>query len=96
MTQEDFINIVKDKAKELVDKYYTTLLPNVRMRKPIAIQHALISVDELIKYEAKHCNLTPLNNEAEYYLEKWAKEYWQEVKNELLKQKNNQNLTTNN
>lgn len=68
----------KDKAQELVDKYYTTLLPNVRMRKPIAIQHALIAVDEIINSGDKNIWGVPSPSLA----------YWQEVKNEILKKQN--------
>ena len=79
----------KDKAIHLYHQYYTTLLPNVRMRKGIAIQHALIAVDELLGHEAKHTSLKPLNHEAEFNLEKWAKDYWLQVKQELLNLQNN-------
>jgi len=68
----------KQKAEELYHKYYTTLLPNVRMRKGISIQHALMAVEEILE-------VMPIKklSDAELY------DYWQQVKNELLKQKNN-------
>lgn len=67
----------KDKAIDLYHKYYTTLLPNVRMRKGIAIQHALIAVEEIEKaidfYWMEVQNLDRQHA------------YWEQVKTELNK-----------
>jgi hypothetical protein len=60
----------KEKAAELYHKYYTTLLPNVRMRKEISIQHATIDVkntiDELKEFDNEDGYA---NSRIEYYLE---------------------------
>ena len=67
----------KDKAIDLYHKYYTTLLPSVRMRKGIAIQHALIAVEEIEKaidfYWMEVQNLDRQHA------------YWEQVKTELNK-----------
>ena len=67
-----------NKAYNLYHKFYNTLLPNVRERQRIAIEHSLIAVDEILE-------VMPIRklSDAELY------DYWQQVKNELLKQKNN-------
>jgi len=67
-----------NKAYDLYHKFYNTLLPNVRERQRIAIEHSLIAVDEILE-------VMPIKklSDAELY------DYWQQVKNELLKQKNN-------
>lgn len=67
-----------NKAYNLYHKFYNTLLPNVRERQRIAIEHSLIAVDEILE-------VMPIKklSDAELY------DYWQQVKNELLKQKNN-------
>lgn len=67
----------KDKAIDLYHKYYTTLLPNVRMRKGIAIQHALIAVDEIIDiltFDLGHDQTA-----------RKLEEHWQQIKNEINK-----------
>lgn len=66
----------KDKAMHLYHQYYTTLLPNVRMRKGIAIQHALIAVDEMIA-QCEDANFGGFSL------------YWESVKQELLNLQNN-------
>jgi len=67
-----------NKAYNLYHKFYNTLLPNVRERQRIAIEHSLIAVDEILE-------VMPIKklSDAELY------DYWQQVKNELLKQQNN-------
>lgn len=65
----------KEKAVELYYKFYTTLLPTVRMRHEIVKQHALIAVDEIISEY----------NRMERYNFVIEKEYWQEVKTEIEK-----------
>lgn len=67
----------KDKAIDLYHKYYTTLLPNVRMRKGIAIQHALIAVEEIEK--AIDFNWMEVQNLDRQHA------YWEQVKTELNK-----------
>ena len=67
----------KDKAIDLYHKYYTTLLPNVRMRKGIAIQHALISVEEIEK--AIDFDWMEVQNLDRQHA------YWEQVKTELNK-----------
>jgi hypothetical protein len=66
-----------NKAYNLYHKFYNTLLPNVRERQRIAIEHSLIAVEEIINVcsEDESAIITQL-------------QYWQEVKNELLKQQN--------
>ena len=66
-----------NKAYNLYHKFYNTLLPNVRERQRIAIEHSLIAVDEILE-------VMPIKklSDAELY------DYWQQVKNELLKQQN--------
>lgn len=68
----------KDQSDKLYHKFYNTLLPSVRERSRIAIEHSLIAVDEILE-------VMPIKklSDAELY------DYWQQVKNELLKQKNN-------
>ncbi len=67
----------KDKAIDLYHKYYTTLLPNVRMRKGIAIQHALIAVEEIEK--AIDFDWMEVQNLDRQHA------YWEQVKTELNK-----------
>jgi len=67
----------KDKAIDLYHKYYTTLLPNVRMRKGIAIQHALIAVEEIEKAIDFDC-MEVQNLDRQHA-------YWEQVKTELNK-----------
>jgi hypothetical protein len=67
----------KDKAIDLYHKYYTTLLPNVRMRKGIAIQHALIAVEEIEKSIDFDC-MEVQNLDRQHA-------YWEQVKTELNK-----------
>lgn len=67
----------KDKAIDLYHKYYTTLLPSVRERQRIAIEHSLIAVDEIIDiltFDLGHDQTA-----------RKLEEHWQEVKNELNK-----------
>lgn len=68
----------KDQSDKLYHKFYNTLLPSVRERNRIAIEHSLIAVDEILE-------VMPIKkiSDAELY------DYWQQVKNELLKQQNN-------
>ena len=76
--------IPKDKAIALYHRYYTTLLPNVRMRKQIAIHHALIAVDEILQdgmlekapFMANGKDLMK-SNFVRY------KDYWEQVKTEI-------------
>lgn len=63
----------KEKAKELVAKMENDF--QYFASREIAIQHALIAVDEIIKAIDWHYYETP-NNEIEY---------WQEVKQEIEK-----------
>jgi hypothetical protein len=72
-----------NKAYNLYHKFYNTLLPNVRERQRIAIEHSLIAVDEII---ASIPTLPNNNNKLE---KTTAITYWVEVKNELLKQQSN-------
>lgn len=69
----------KEKAKELVDKYYH--LFSVKLENTIAdyeaIECALIVVDEIIK----HIEVSYHNKD----IIKGSKLYWQEVKNEIEK-----------
>ena len=67
----------KDKAIDLYHKYYTTLLPNVRMRKGIAIQHALIAAEEIEK--AIDFDWMEVKNLDRQHA------YWEQVKTELNK-----------
>jgi hypothetical protein len=70
----------KEKAKELVNKYYIILMkknyPNVA-QMDAAKECALIAVDELISSHNKWDDYAQTNSE-EYY-------YWQEVKQEIEK-----------
>ena len=71
-----------NKAYNLYHKFYNTLLPNVRERQRIAIEHSLIAVDEIIDiltFDLGHDQTA-----------RKLEEHWQEVKNELLKQQNNE------
>lgn len=72
----------KDQSDKLYHKFYNTLLPSVRERSRIAIEHSLIAVDEII-------NTDCLIDEDAYVMKPSYIQYWQEVKNELLKRKNN-------
>lgn len=85
----------RDKAKELVDKYLNTSFNC----NDCIIPFCDIACTKLYTKEAAECALI-LTDEIILFLQDdpYYKEYnyWQEVKNELLKQKNNQNLTTNN
>jgi len=70
-----------NKAYNLYHKFYNTLLPNVRERQRIAIEHSLIAVDEIIDiltFDLGHDQTA-----------RKLEEHWQQIKNELLKQKNN-------
>jgi hypothetical protein len=67
-----------NKAYNLYHKFYNTLLPNVRERQRIAIEHSLIAVDEII-------NTDCLIDEDTYVMKPSYIQYWQEVKQELLK-----------
>lgn len=67
-----------NKAYNLYHKFYNTLLPNVRQRQRIAIEHSLIAVEEIIEIVG--------SDETAIIVEL---PFWQEVKNELLKQQNN-------
>lgn len=64
----------KEKAAELYHKYYTTLLPNVRMRKGISIEHSLIAVNEILE-------TLPIKKLSDAELH----DYWVTVKTELEK-----------
>jgi len=70
----------KEKAKELVDE---CLEVDADVTTRIAKGCALIAVDEIMKLYPYLGKLTPGNDEAEYNLIKWGKEYWQEVKQEI-------------
>lgn len=65
----------KDQSDKLYHKFYNTLLPSVRERSRIAIEHSLITVEEILE-------VMPIKkiSDAELY------DYWVTVKNELLKQ----------
>lgn len=70
-----------NKAYNLYHKFYNTLLPNVRERQRIAIEHSLIAVDEIIDiltFDLGHDQTA-----------RKLEEHWQQIKNELLKQQNN-------
>jgi len=71
-----------NKAYNLYHKFYNTLLPNVRERQRIAIEHSLIAVDEIIDiltFDLGHDQTA-----------RKLEEHWQQIKNELLKQQNNE------
>jgi hypothetical protein len=70
-----------NKAYNLYHKFYNTLLPNVRERQRIAIEHSLIAVEEIL--EATKTEIDRPEFTGTVY-----NKYWQEVKNELLKQQN--------
>ena len=70
-----------NKAYNLYHKFYNTLLPNVRERQRIAIEHSLIAVDEIIDiltFDLGHDQTA-----------RKLEEHWKQIKNELLKQQNN-------
>lgn len=67
-----------NKAYNLYHKFYNTLLPNVRERQRIAIEHSLIAVEEIIEIVG--------SDETAIIVEL---PFWQEVKQELLKQQSN-------
>lgn len=75
----------KEKAAQLYNYFYNTMLPNVRMRKDIAIKHAILAVNEVI------ASIPTLPNDNNKLEKTTAITYWVEVKNELLKQQNNTN-----
>ena len=67
----------KEKAYNLYHKFYNTLLPNVRERQRIAIEHSLIAVDEIIDiltFDLGHDQTA-----------RKLEEHWVEVKNEINK-----------
>lgn len=70
-----------NKAYNLYHKFYNTLLPNVRERQRIAIEHSLIAVDEILDILTFDLGHDPTARKLE--------EHWQQVKNQLLKQQNN-------
>lgn len=70
----------KEKAKELVDKYYSKFH---RSGFNHAKQCALIAVDEILKFEQLY--LTRLDAKMNRYTEESSVEYWQEVKQEIEK-----------
>jgi len=74
----------KEKAIELVDKFYQTTPNESWINQPIGLkkeykaweqskQCALIAVDEILNLEPPELS----------YLEPFSKSYWQEVKNEI-------------
>jgi hypothetical protein len=82
----------KEKAKELVERFmeyshteFISYRGGYQLDTQIqnAKQCALIAVDEIMKLYPYLGKLTPGNDEAEYNLIKWGKEYWQEVKQEI-------------
>jgi hypothetical protein len=68
----------KEKAAQLYNYFYNTILPNVRMRKDIAIKHAILAVNEVIA----SIPTKPSKTETERLD---AIMYWLEVKQELEK-----------
>ena len=54
-----------------------------RMTKAVAKYCALKTVDEIIKSNPTNTSLIPIGIDAEYNLQKWGKEYWEEVKKEI-------------
>jgi len=68
----------KEKAAQLYNYFYNTMLPNVRMRKDIAIKHAILAVNEVIA----SIPTKPSKTETERLD---AIMYWLEVKQELEK-----------
>jgi len=78
----------KEKATELVNKFYSTLYHqnSIKIRNDIAKKSALIAVDEIIdsRKEDKGFDDTLLSEASEY----WSAHpmyltYWQEVKKEI-------------
>ena len=65
----------KDKAKELVDRFYFSKISTNRFRNEEAKQCALICVDEMLKNEV---NTTMYPNDS-------IMDYWEEVKQEIEK-----------
>ena len=68
----------KEKAAQLYNYFYNTMLPNVRMRKDIAIKHAILAVNEVIASIPTKPSKTKTER-----LD--AIMYWLEVKQELEK-----------
>lgn len=68
----------KEKAAQLYNYFYNTMLPNVRMRKDIAIKHSILAVNEVIA----SIPTKPSKTETERLD---AIMYWLEVKQELEK-----------
>lgn len=71
----------KDKCDELIDKFSSRWITNVRARFIVAVEHSILSVDEMLNIS--YFNHEPTEDDLLY------KNYWQEVKNELLKLQNN-------
>lgn len=67
----------KEKAEELVDKYYVTIVSflNDRMKDANAKKCALIAVDEILNLEPPELS----------YMEPFSKSWWDEVKQEIEK-----------
>lgn len=80
----------QQKAKELIDKFYQSQIESlnkigltefIEVELEIAVKSSLITVEEILNIS--YFNHEPTEDDLLY------KNYWQEVKNELLKRKNN-------
>jgi hypothetical protein len=72
----------KEKAKELVGKYYTIIYLTIHQQQK-AKECAALLVDEIIEVTAPNCD-----RYEPYYLElkaEMTQQYWQEVKQEIEK-----------
>jgi hypothetical protein len=78
-----------NKAYNLYHKFYNTLLPNVRERQRIAIEHSLIAVEEMLNNELLTDLLQLPDDSPHKYKAIYQKMWLTDVKNELLKQQNN-------
>lgn len=72
----------KEKANELVYKFYTFNNTPTKVNNLFAKQCTLIAVDEIIEVTAPYCD-----RYEPYYLElkaEMTQQYWQEVKQEII------------
>ena len=68
----------KNKAEELVDKYYLELRQHsFNYDLETAKQCALIAVDEILNFDIN------AKNESQFVIENHIEEYWQQVKQEI-------------
>lgn len=73
------MSTAKEKAKELVDKYYLKIKENkYHYVHQTAVECAIVAVDEILN------NFGLVADGKMFYTEYRAIEYWQEVKEELL------------